>query len=279
MNSSRIITSSRPQSTLNSSRTIRITTQRPEKRTIRASTTSISGNQSLSEQFTRLNQEIAQIQCEVKPLRSQYIALQNSLLEKQQKSNFNDEIDPEDDDQAVNKEEFQTAKFKFENESVKLQKQLDMIRSALSITQINTLEEEEENGKRLVQTLRMNIMQMDEEIDKQQNQINSYRLSQIYDTIQKQKDEIQKLSQELQDEITKHEQLRAQRDGFEESSTMSSEFAEDVNQIGRLKRKLEAARRKHFEKCKVFLQLRNKQLAEIEEVKAAINKDNLADDN
>ncbi|EAX76429.1 hypothetical protein TVAG_539360 [Trichomonas vaginalis G3] len=116
MNSSRIITSSRPQSTLNSSRTIRITTQRPEKRTIRASTTSISGNQSLSEQFTRLNQEIAQIQCEVKPLRSQYIALQNSLLEKQQKSNFNDEIDPEDDDQAVNKEEFQTAKFKFENE-------------------------------------------------------------------------------------------------------------------------------------------------------------------
>ena len=278
--SSRNQTSARAKTAMSTPRTIRIKTKsstlRDKPSFMKRETEIYEEPEYLYDQFLKLNQEIAEIQCEVKPLRARFAHLQNEILAKQQiqqKDEDLDFIDPEDDNTIAKRKDFQSAIFKFQNECSQMQKQLQLIRQAFSPAEIKKLEQEEIEGKNLISTLKINITQMDETLDKYQTQLNQFKLSQLYDTVQRQKDEIQKVTKELQNEISKHEQLKVQRDIYQTDQENADTIAEDVNTIARLKRKLESTRRLHYEKCEIFLALRNKQLKEIEEVKSAIPRD------
>ena len=278
--SSRNQTSARAKTAMSTPRTIRIktktTTQFDKPSFMKKETDMYEEPEYLYDEFLKLNQEIAQIQCEVKPLRARYVHLQNEIMAKQQIQQTEDDtdfIDPEDDNTIAKRKDFQNAVFTFQNECSQMQKQLQLIRQAFSPSEIKKLEQEEIDGKNLIQTLKLNITQMDETLDKYQTQINQFRLSQLYDTVQRQKDEIQKVTKELQTEISKHEQLKVQRDIYQTDEENADPLNEDVNTIARLKRKLETTRRLHYEKCEILLALRNKQLKEIEEVKNAIPRD------
>lgn len=275
MLSSRSKNSSRSNALSSTPRTIRISTKKTkEKKSFTKREVDIYDEpEYLYDEFLKLNQEIAQIQCEVKPLRATFVHLQNEILAKQQKKQVDgvDGVDPEDDDTLTKKGDFQSAIFKFQNESTQMQKQLQLLRQAFSPSEITRLQEEDDEGKRLISVLRMNITSMDKELDKYQSQLNQFKLSQLYDTVQRQKDEIQNVTQELQNEIDKHEKLKSQRAMYDEEENYENEaIADDVNTISRLKRKLETTRRTHYEKCEILLALRNKQLKEIEQVKMAI---------
>lgn len=220
----------------------------------------------LQQQFLQLNQEIAQIQWEVKPLRSEYMHLQKEIVSKHQPVEDDEDIldDPMKKPQKL--EDYQSVLFKFQSESNKLKKELAIIKEQLSKDSIETYEKEEARCKDVVESLSSNVDHLQSMIEHYRTQINTYRLSKLYDDIQRQKDLIQQRKDEIAQEREKAEVLQNQLKLFAENEDVLVEIPEDVNLITRLKRKLENTRRKHYEKCEVMLALRNKQVREINEV-------------
>ena len=272
INMKNISSSSANQSIFQTSKKI-IIEKPPNITMIRKKKNVLSETERYLQDFISLNREIAELQTEISPLRLQHIKLQKEIISHYDVIDFDDDItDLLDSKSFPSKMGNYSAMFMLQNELSQLKKELDLMRDSLSSVSIQKYEQEEYERKKLVETLKNSVDQLNNQIELYENKISTYKFSAVYDNIQRQKEEILELSEELSNEVEKHQRLKDQYSTFMENNDIDFQLIEDVNLISRLKRKLENERRNHFEKCETLISLRKKQSNEILEVTSAINR-------
>ena len=227
----------------------------------------------LWDQYVKLNQEIADLQCDVKPLRQRYLQLQSTIVNHHKSLPWRDPaeitLDCEEVNSAVPIADFSTAMIQFQTESDSLKTHVSKTRKLFSPVAIKLLETEVEEGQRHVEVLTSNIRHTEKEIEKLRTDIDGYRLSRMYEEVQVQKEKIHKLQDDLDLEVQLHSQLKNEHYMLSESPEDAA-LADEATIVSRLNRKLSETRRRHFEQCELFLAVREKQMKEIEAVGGAL---------
>jgi chromosome segregation ATPase len=206
----------------------------------------------MAAEYTKLQEQIAGLQCEIVPLRARIVELRHALLGYQCQPSTLD---------------FSSTMIHFQTEENSLDRQLRAIRFLHSAKSIHELEGELDTGEAACRRFPLSLDRIDREMQNLIADIETYKLSQIYEEVQRQKRKIIKLSMELDQKIHVHDNLTAKRFALAPDNTRS---ADDASAIERLNYKVVTARRRHAETCERLLVIRNAQIREIEEVTAAI---------
>ncbi|KAK8860544.1 hypothetical protein M9Y10_012209 [Tritrichomonas musculus] len=224
-------------------------------------------------EFERLTYEVAALQCEVKPLRQNYVRLQNEILMHHRAITSSDESITESDtlNNAVTTGDFSSAIILFQNESNSLSRQLSQVKQLFSQNSLRILRQEVEDGENHCAVLAQSVAETEREIQKNVTQYETYKLSSMYEDVQLQKEKIYNLTTQLDEAMELHSKLKSENYLLSDTSQQASAYYDEATQITKLNRKLSAARRKHFEQCELFITIRNKQLKEIEAVGGAIH--------
>lgn len=227
----------------------------------------------LWDQYVKLNQEIADLQCDVKPLRQRYLQLQSAIVANHRslpaRNPAEITLDSEEVNSSVPIVDFPTAIIQFQTESDSLKSQVNRTRQLFSPVAIKILETEVEEGQRHVEVLSANIRHTEKEIEKLRTDIDGYRLSRMYEDVQIQKQRIHKLQDDLDMEVQLHSQLKNEHYMLAEAPEDAA-LADEAAILSRLTRKLSETRRRHFEQCELLIAVRNKQMREIETVGSAL---------
>lgn len=231
------------------------------------------GEHNYESEFQILTREIATLQCELKPLKQNAFRLQNEILMHHRAITSYEQdvlLDSDALNQAVTAGDFSSAIVQFQNESNSLQHQLIQVRQLFSPNSLHFLRQEVEDGENLCAKLAEYVAETDREIQKNIVQYETYKLSSMYEDVQIQKEKIYHLESQLDEAMELHSKLKNALHLLSDSTYESSDFLDEANTIAKLTRKLNAARRKHFEQCELFLTIRNKQFMEVETVSGAL---------
>lgn len=222
--------------------------------------------------FIQINEEIAQLQCEVKPLRKRYADLQNDIL-MQHKAVTPTEPNllenPDGLNNALTTGDFSSAIVQFQKESGSLSRQLNQVRQLFSNQSLRVLRNEIEEGKNYVVILASSVADTESEIYSIISQMDTYKLSKKYEDIQLHKQKLYKLAEDLDQAIQIHSQLKSEHYILTDTSNEVG-VVDEATIVSKLNRKLNMLRRKHFEQCELLISLRNKQMNEMEAVGGAM---------
>ena len=225
----------------------------------------------LNFQYQQLKEEIASLQCDLKPLRQTFLKLQNDILMHHRALvSGDDELDSDALHAAVTAGDFSSAIVQFQNESENLSKQLAIVKQLFSKNSLKLLNREVEDGEDSCATLQNNVEELEREIQKNVSQYETYKLSKMYEEVQQQKEKIYNLTARLDEAMQTHVKLKSEHFLLSDSSNDNT-FLDEATTISKLTRKLNAARRKHFEQCELLIAIRSKQLKEVESVSGVIN--------
>ena len=248
------------------SRTLTLQPQpRPDK--IVARTVVLSQN--LNDEYYALNQEIALLQCELKPLREKVVRLQRSIMSTHGAFIERDESD-------INASEtikYTSAMIELDNERASLKDQLANVREYLSNAEMNNLRKEIEEGTDVCSLFVASCGELEAQTREIRSQISTYRHSTMYFDVQAQRKRIMALVESYNEAKQKHTSLTTE---MEELQPVDGEIEEqaqkDAEMMIKLTRKLDRIRRLHYDRSEYYIALREQQMKEIEETNAEIAK-------
>ena len=225
----------------------------------------------LRSEHLKLKEEVAELQCDIKPLRQRYLQLQSDILTHHKALSIDEEesiMNTYSITQAVTLGDFSSAMIKFKSENEALKSQVARTKQLFSHSSIRFLKHEVQSGQGHALSLASNIAETERELERVRSDIDTYKVSTMYEEVQNQKEKIYQLLAKLDHAHQLHSQLKADHYLLTHSST--EEVADEVATVTRLSRKLAKVRRRHCEKCELLIAVRDKQMKEIEEVGAAL---------
>lgn len=226
--------------------------------------------------YLLLNQEITHLRKELKPLQDRHGLLQNQILSNQKftnKSRIN-RFKTMEPNLSV-QDDFTSSIKHFQEESNELAEKIKNLEKQFSPEHIQNLEEEVIDVRSDVAKLNQQVQDIDNQINSIQTKTDSYRLSYHFRHIQQMKEDSTKRYHELLAETQKYNQLKNDYSKINDKSDVKVSNHEDGKMISDLKRKLEATRRAHAEKCEELISLRNTQMKEISDLMSVFKKPNI----
>jgi hypothetical protein len=206
----------------------------------------------LQNEYAKIREDIAVLQCELVPLRARRLELQNALLARP-KSTI------EDDEAAV---DFPSAMIQFQAESGSLKRQLREIRDLHSLNSLRVLQTELSEGENDCAVLAQSLNRIEKDLQGVADGIENLKLSKTYQDVQRQKRRIVRLSGEVDRAMQCHSELKTEHfllDGREGKG-------DDLSQLDKLFHKLMYVRRRHCDKCEELIRLRTRQMKEVKDL-------------
>lgn len=215
---------------------------------------------SLEADYLSLSQDVASLESELLPLRDRATELQYFIM-----NNYGQFVIEE-----KKPSDFSSIIIEMQNEKIELQRQYQTMKSVFSTNAIKDMKDEIEELKREVNGLARGVHSIESQADEFQTQIERYRYSRVFSDIQTQKARIRDLTQSLNAEMERYKTLKAEHYVLSDPSASKEQKSIEADYVIKLNRKLNALRRKHFEQCDMLIQLREKQVSEINQVTNAI---------
>ena len=238
---------------------------RPRRDKILARTAPVASN--LSDEYYQLNQEIALLQCELKPLREKVVRLQRSIM-----STHGAFIERDENDiNASEAIKYTSAMIELDNERVSLKEQLANVREYLSNAEMNNLRKEIEEGSEICALFVASCQDLEAQTKDIKSQISTYRHSTMYFDVQDQRKKIMKLVESYNEEKQKHVAMTTEMDQLQPLDGETEERVQkEADMVIKLTRKLDRLRRVHYDRSEYYIALREQQMKEIEETNAEI---------
>lgn len=246
-------------------KTITLTTQRDRPQIVPRTLT--TGANALSDEYFQLNQEIALLQCDLKPLRERVVRLQRALM-----AVHGAFIQREESDIPASEAiQFSSAMVELNDERITLKSQLSGVRDYVSDASMNDLRKEIAEGTEVCSLFVASCKELEEQTRAIKAQISTYRHSTTYSDVQAQRKKIIALTDAYNDAKQENMTLKMEFDDLSEQTGPIDDKAEaEVERLIKLGRKLDRLRRIHFDKSEYYITLREKQMKEIADVTAAL---------
>ena len=246
-------------------KTITLTTQRDRPQILPRTLT--TGATALSDEYFQLNQEIALLQCDLKPLRERVVRLQRALM-----AVHGAFIQREESDIPASEAiQFSSAMVELNDERITLKSQLSGVRDYVSDASMNDLRKEIAEGTEVCSLFVASCKELEEQTRAIRAQISTYRHSTTYSDVQAQRKKIIALTDAYNDAKQENMTLKMEFDDLSEQTGPVDDKAEaEVEKLIKLGRKLDRLRRIHFDKSEYYITLREKQMKEIADVTAAL---------
>ena len=224
----------------------------------------------LDEEYFQLNQEIALLRCDLKPLRERVVRLQRALMAVHGAFIERDERDIE----ASEAIKYTSAMVELNDERIALKSQLRSVRGYVSDEPMNDLKKEIAEGSEVCALFVASCGELEAQTKNVKAEITGYRHSAMYSDVQAQRKKIMALTDAYTSAKQANMRLKMEFDELKEQVGNGDEAAEaEVEKLIKLNRKLDRMRRIHFDKSEYYISLREKQMKEIADVSAAIGID------
>lgn len=221
----------------------------------------------LNEEYVKLNQEIALLQCELKPLREKVTHLQKAIMSAHGAFIERDESD-------INSSEtiqYSSAMIELNNERETLRSRLKEVREYLSPSGTKHLQKEIAEGAEVCALFVASCEELEKQTEEVRRNISELKNSTLYEDVQAQRKKIVELSESCNNEKQKHLTLKAEMYQMMDPSAQQEESVQnEADRMIKLNRKLDRLRRIQFERSEFYITLREQQMKEINQVSGAL---------
>lgn len=216
------------------------------------------------DEYFRLNQEIALLHCELRPLREKAEQLRRSIL-------IAGGAFSEDMIVGEPPEKFASAKIELENEKDALKHKLSSVRTYVRPGSMDSLVKEIGEGSEVCALFAASLADLGEQTNDLRTRARRFRQSTLYDDIQEQRKRIEQVSTYCNDAKQQHLALKAEMYQMLDPALQQEERVQnEADRVIKMKRRLDQIWRKHAERTEFYVTLREQQMKEMQLVNGAM---------